>query len=571
MSEKDNSKEKPQVCRRGFIKSATTAVALGSAMTAPALLPKSADAAPTPVPGGGGGDDRAMAAAAIRVEAAQAQLDYTNGLDPQENNGDDDRYSDENYYASFTKTLPHNDLGEADASAYESLLNAVATGVDDDFDDIPLDTVAGRRLANPQGGLRFVFAGLDGHATRINPAPTFRSPEAAVEMTEVYWLAITRDIPYAEYGSNKFMEEAIKDMVNIKQTTFPVFQNGNLTTDTIFRGETPGDLVGPYISQFLWQDVPYGLTDIEQRYISPKAGTDFMTSEEDWLFIQRGGRPQMGPDLDKTPRYIINNRDLGEYVHEDVLFQAYFNALLIILNEFGRPALDVRNPYGISIFNQDSFTSLGGPWFIDLLTQAGNLALNGAWYQKWFSHRRLRPEAYAGRIHHHLEGNATYELPSEILSTIAVRRINAMNGGTYFLPMQYEEGSPTHPSYVAGHAAVAGACCTVLKAICNENFINLEPVVPTADGLSLVPYQGDTLTLGGEINKLAANISLGRDAAGVHYRTDGIEGMLLGEQQAIGLLRDYSTGVNESRFGGFNFTGFLGNNVTIEDGEVTST
>ncbi len=30
--------------------------------------------------------------------------------------------------------------------------------------------------------------------------------------------------------------------------------------------------------------------------------------------------------------------------------------------------------------------------------------------------------------------------------------------------MAFPEGSPTHPSYGAGHATVAGACVTILKA-----------------------------------------------------------------------------------------------------------
>jgi hypothetical protein len=48
------------------------------------------------------------------------------------------------------------------------------------------------------------------------------------------------------------------------------------------------------------------------------------------------------------------------------------------------------------------------------------------------------------------------------------------------------------------------------------------------------------LKVGGELNKLVANIALGRDAAGVHWRTDYMAGVLLGEAMAIGLLLDQS-------------------------------
>jgi hypothetical protein len=75
------------------------------------------------------------------------------------------------------------------------------------------------------------------------------------------------------------------------------------------------------------------------------------------------------------------------------------------------------------------------------------------------------------------------------------------------------------------------------------------------------------LTLSTEIDKLAANIALGRDAAGVHYRSDSMRGIFVGEQQALGLLRDYSRTYNE-RFDGFIVRKFNGDRVRILNGEV---
>jgi hypothetical protein len=45
------------------------------------------------------------------------------------------------------------------------------------------------------------------------------------------------------------------------------------------------------------------------------------------------------------------------------------------------------------------------------------------------------------------------------------------------------------------------------------------------------------MTITGEFNKLASNISIGRNIAGVHYRADGDCGMKLGEQFAIKFLQ----------------------------------
>ena len=132
--------------------------------------------------------------------------------------------------------------------------------------------------------------------------------------------------------------------------------------------------------------------------------------------------------------------------------------------------------------------------------------------------------------------------------------------------MAYPEGSPTHPSYPAGHACVAGACPTLLKAFFSEDYVIPGPVQADATGKHTVAIS-ETLTVGDEINKLANNISLGRDAAGVHYRYDGVDGLSAGEQVAIGVLADYSRTYNED-FGGFTLTRFDGQPIRIVDGEV---
>lgn len=46
------------------------------------------------------------------------------------------------------------------------------------------------------------------------------------------------------------------------------------------------------------------------------------------------------------------------------------------------------------------------------------------------------------------------------------------------------------------------------------------------------------LTVEGELNKLASNIAIGRNWAGVHYFTDYYESLLMGEQIAIGILEE---------------------------------
>ena len=134
--------------------------------------------------------------------------------------------------------------------------------------------------------------------------------------------------------------------------------------------------------------------------------------------------------------------------------------------------------------------------------------------------------------------------------------------GTYLLPMPYPAGCPTHPSYPAAHSVVAGAQVTMLKALFNESFVIPNPIVASDDGLTLNPYSGPPLTVGGELNKLASNQSLGRVAAGVHYHSDHMTGLQLGEAIALSILRDTATIFNE-QFSGFTLTRFDGTPITI--------
>jgi hypothetical protein len=255
-----------------------------------------------------------------------------------------------------------------------------------------------------------------------------------------------------------------------------------------------------------------------------------------------------------------------------VLFQAYFNACLILghgVDDLNDPTyggincpVNPGNPY-LRSRNQTGFTTFGGPYIKTLLCEVSTRALKATWYQKWLVHRRLRPEAYGGRVHHQLGSNRyPGALHDDVLNSDVVQKVFSKNG-TYLLPQAFPEGAPTHPSYTAGHATVAGACVTILKAYYDESFPIYEPVMPTPDGLELVRYNGPgPLTVGGELNKLAMNIAHGRNMGGVHWRSDATQSMLLGEKIAISILRDQKACYNE-RFDGFTFTKFDGTKITI--------
>lgn len=102
----------------------------------------------------------------------------------------------------------------------------------------------------------------------------------------------------------------------------------------------------------------------------------------------------------------------------------------------------------------------------------------------------------------------------------------------------------------------------MLKAFFNENFALPKPVTVSEDGLSLERFHGISLTVGGELNKPASNIALRRDTAGVHWRSDGAEGLKLGEAVAIGILTDLKATCHE-QFRGLRLTKFDGATIVV--------
>ena len=102
----------------------------------------------------------------------------------------------------------------------------------------------------------------------------------------------------------------------------------------------------------------------------------------------------------------------------------------------------------------------------------------------------------------------------------------------------------------------------MLKAFFNTDAVMTGTVAPSADGSALESYTAMPLTAGNEIDKLASNVSVGRTPCGVHWRSDSIVGMNLGEQCAIAVLQDMRRTWNES-FVGFSFKKFDGTPVTI--------
>lgn len=473
---------------------------------------------------------------------------------------------------SFTKGLKHDPAtGLVDPAAFAAFAAALSSPRDQVFAQIEgialahLGTDAQtRRWVNPVAGRAFAVVGGDPQQFAMPVAPAFGSDELSFEIAENYWMATLRDVPFSDYATHPVAQLAALELSTLRNAAVaeraaagkpaeelaPTTASA-ITPELLFRGLTPGDRAGPYLSQFLIHPVPFGVQGFHQRNKTLRVGQDFMTRWDEWLQVQNGAPRDFVPShFDDELHYLRNGRDLSQWVHIDVLFQGYFNACLMLLQGataassvgggVGAP-LGAQNPYRAAL-RQQAFGTLGDPGNIGMMCEVAALALKAVWFQKWYVHLRLRPEAYAARIDLERRAPGTFGLPAALMNSMAVVGTTARHGSA-LLPMAFPEGSPMHPAYGAGHATVAGACVTILKALIDTAGSFPNPVDVKVDNTGhehLEVYTGGALTVEGELNKLASNIALGRNIAGVHWRSDGTYSLQLGEDVAIALLRAYA-------------------------------
>ena len=571
-------------------------------------------------------DYRQEIAQQVRINAAKLANDRVHPA--HQSNGDEQRYANANYAMSFTKGLEHDPQNGLIKNANDFI--AFRTAIDEGFVDefttsVPSSPSKVRKWEAPTAGVVYELQGPDAQAVTMAPAPALGSSELAYEMAEVYELSLLRDVPLSDFNNTSGNTSIADSVGRLNGINYDITGadgrarmhdgNGNIDAQTLFRGSSPGVEIGPYLSQFMLLGntsvagdlsptdgiISYGALNIDQRVPAALTGVDFMTEWNDWLAVQNGADPQsgqqaqlFGPAPGVTRRFISTPRDLATYVHYDALYEAYLNACLVLLGmgtpfDPGFDKLSGAGSLFLNSFNQESnfitkfwethereaggFALWGGPHILTMVTEVATRALKAVRFQKFNNHCRLRPEALAGRIEKAsdiaagfpIAGSAFLSMEGAIQPTVdAIQAANA--SGTKLLPMAFQEGSPMHPSYGAGHATVAGACVTILKAffdtsavLVNRNgaisFSRFEngdaPVafVPDATMNALTDVtDGSYLTLEGELNKLAANISIGRNMAGVHYYSDYFDSLRMGEEIAIGILEEQALGYRTDPF-----------------------
>jgi len=443
----------------------------------------------------------------------------------QPDNGDSQRFTD--YSGNYSKCLQHQYLGIPVYASYQSMLHALQTGRFSDFQNILVGNPGGANptsaLNGPQGCLAFDLEGLDSHATVVPAAPSVACAQTAAEQVEHYWAALMRDVNFTDYASSSLAAQACADLNNMS------YISGNhnhefphpVTPQNLFRGQiVPGDgpVQGPYLSQFMVQPTFFGAQPLPQQFQRllsvGEGGADFMTDPTEYLNVQNGQPPSGSLSFDPTYRYLRMGRDMAAYTHVDVLYQAYFTAFMVLAGIHA--PFNPGNPY-IGSRTERGFGTLGAPDVAGTIGEMATRALKAAWFHKWIVDLRSRPEEYGALVqanltHQNPMPQAAAALHHDVLNSAVLPIIHSQYG-SYLLPQAYTEGAPTHPCYPTGHGTVGGACIAAVKFFYDGSrtirpllqAAGSDVMVPSEDGLSLVPYTGsdrDNLTINGELAKL---------------------------------------------------------------------
>jgi hypothetical protein len=487
---------------------------------------------------------------ALDLRIAAAQKDSRIRVPPHNTNGDEQRYAD--HSASYSKGLLQDDIGVVNPAAWASFKKALRTGLNSDFEAI---IIGGTHTLNgPQGSYAYdletadsdqfgnaPWIGDQGGFPLVPPFARIESADYGTQLVEMYWASLLRDVAFTDYPTSDIAIAAAAELTTMPAYKGPRDGNGNVTPELLFRGNFAGDTVGPYMSQFMFTPTACGAQPLNQLMTTYLPGIDYMTDTTTFLEVQNGISTGLTNKIDPVQRYLHDGRGLGAYTHVDMLFQAYLTGFLV-MNGLKFP-VNPGNPY-VGSKTQNGFGTFGVPDYSATQGEVAARALNRVWFQKWLIHLTHRPEAGGGVVQQILSGNKSKidaRLNRNVLNSKAVAQ-SFSKYGTYLLSQAFPEGSPYHPSYPTGHGTVGGACITLLKFFFDGTHVWPNPMVPSNDGLSLVPYNGSDagqITVNGELNKVAHNISYGHGIhAGIHWRSDTETSLLLGEALALSFLQD---------------------------------
>ena len=437
----------------------------------------------------------------------------------------------------------------------------------------------------------------------------------AYDLAEAYVMAHLRDQPLddlAQQGTAAYAEAT-----RVLSSFLRRFSGApaTLRPETLFRCPTTFVAecrAGPYVSQLLFRAFYDGGSPRDRRFVFERDAAN-LTRRARLLDFHRGVAPARDYARDAYGRfdlrYVHSGRVLASIVHSEPPHKHYYEGALAAMSALGEAGLALTDGFSGGAGVAASTTA----GYDDVLASVAGVtmqALRQSYAHKWIEHRKIRPDAVAMRldtfkraaalgveaavaqiplapllVSQFFEGSASKAAFMEELADANLARAGERN---YLLPLLYPP--PGHPSSTHGHAVVAGACATVLKAMLTTTDaatgaplawggvggVGGVALTAGAGGETVRPYNGSIagMTLEGEIDKLAHNVAAGRNWAGVHFRTELEYSLFLGEAVGLRYLRAKICEYHVARTGsfrGWDLRLFNGTRLLLRECNATTT
>jgi hypothetical protein len=371
-----------------------------------------------------------------------------------------------------------------------------------------LERLGGRKLVSPQAG---AYAELPPEIAALRP-PEDESLEMAADLAELGAMVLCRDLQRAHFDP----------VIVAELREFPGHEIGEP-----FR--MPNDPIPGYGTVFGLNVVNYGWASHNPWTTRIRSGSYGNTAAAHYE-LQRGAIPTaqvFGGYRQDWRRPTL--RGLASMAHQD---QPFLPGLFI-----GFQLLSAQAPLSDMfpvLENETGFVSHGGA--VDLqcaIADATRLAMQWTWALKarecGARPEELWPDAAGGNLHPRLWAKAP-----TIMSRVG-----------QFLSMVYAEAAPLHPAWPSGHASIAAASATVLCAMFKDGPI---------PSLGIESLHEEVR------HALWAMQIVGRMSSGVHFRSDCLAGIKVGEAAAVQYLRKRR---QAEPLGQTTFTGFFGREITV--------
>ncbi|MBV2360021.1 bromoperoxidase [Thalassococcus sp. CAU 1522] len=460
--------------------------------------------------------------------------------------------------------------------------------------------------AKPSAARRFsvIDGGARGRPVRAAlpqpPVPEFGPSELAAEMAELYALGLLRDVPFdrldnphhlvrvdditsftlhemlCELRSLPFLDRrATPDAggAPVSSLTGPGGDSGHrralrwngdgqLTLRTAFRGGVAGILGAPRMSS-LWA------MDNDRRKPCPMverpAADASMSRWLKWVEHETGAGLCLPGRVDARHCLPKTLGDLAQHVHSAHPARVFFNAALALLAEGAAFDLDLGAENGLA----------RGRWtpsrLLALMADAADRATRMALSRAGKAARLSRPGVIAARMtvllgREDLLASGTPPVLAAAAQELSCHAPNLLSWvarsqsgrsaprlfrDTAFLPVDLTR-APLNPWDAAAHGVVAGALATLVKAV----FDTMRPT-----HLRMVAANGPSTDITQEIDRLAAQIALGRSASAAYFGAESHQDLRLGEAIAMQVMRESFEADNEQA--GLAFTDFDGKAVQL--------